>query len=445
MGCAVWHARVFADRSIGDWLLGTGALRVPLVPLCVCGACDAYRGGVRMKKWWIWVCLFVFAVGGNQTAAAVDLERNDEYLLIENFGDVPQAYIPLLRSGVLQQRNIRIEDQYYNVSSEGDVAIVSIVDEYGVLQDQVRHETGLDGPVNVTVMTQTLDGFAFVAQAVDSFQEDALRDSPPMIIHCALDGTETWRYPFEDIYGLCMFNIVCLDTGEIVVAGNDYHTDIDGKTKPETIFMAKISREGELLAQRHLGGSNYDRLYKMIHVPNEGIYAIALTSSRDGTFSASPGGYGQSMVFHVDNDFNVVWQNVYESQWLFDLHDLGDVLIADDGSVAIIGYDGNTLFTQSGWNPDVPFPNSFCNVGDRFFTLYDGDIYEMDSWDKGHFLGTLPQGYFERMHELDDITLIVTRNTKSGPLPEDRDLVYSAFDAAGNFLWRYVAPYTRVQ
>lgn len=418
---------------------------------------DQRKDTTHMRKWYLLliiagVLLMAIPVlcetGAQEKQGGLTLLET--YPPVESVGDVPVELLPMLDQAILYD-GVRIGDRYCVTSTEDHFAIVRIYDLQGTLQNEVRYDIG-EGKTALIVRdaVQTLDGYAVHVSSHERDENGVPHDQPPIIIYCSQDGREIWRYTYENANSHSVISMVCTEQGEIVAAGK-YTVGKSGKNRgPWTVYILKLSRLGDVVAERRYGGSDFDYVSDMVHVPGAGVFALIQSQSKDGTFCASKDGYPQPVIFRMNESLDIVWQRTYDSLHLTDLHACGDALVADGIDIVIIGFDGERINEWSRSSADRP-DLSIAWTGDEGIYAYRrSGIYRMDTWDSGHMFAETPNGYFDSIHAFDDIIIIVTCYSISvylHPLGNtdfaDTDLVYSAFDHDGNLVWRYVVPHYR--
>jgi hypothetical protein len=83
----------------------------------------------------------------------------------------------------------------------------------------------------------------------------------------------------------------------------DNHGDFDG-------WVVLLDHDGALLGQRCIGGSDQERIYSVVSLPNGNGLVAGDTRSPDGDVSMSFGG-GDSWIVEVNASLDIVWQKSY--------------------------------------------------------------------------------------------------------------------------------------
>lgn len=166
--------------------------------------------------------------------------------------------------------------------------------------------------------------------------------------------------------------------------------------------MCVLSRNGALLQEAYLGGSDFDRIDHVAKT-EEGFTVYGTTQSRDGDFPFSSDGYGQSMVAVLDFDLQLKSAEKAE-----------DVLYSE----RIGYYQGKPAY--AGWD-DTPVPMQ--QVPEPVYTA-DGVFDYAGGYVVKHYrsLGVLA---------LLDNPPMMSRTVRY------REVIYTGYSADGTALWQY--------
>lgn len=136
-------------------------------------------------------------------------------------------------------------------------------------------------------------------------------------------GDIVWELSFAYSGRQAYFSdMVELANGDIIITGRWYLTNTDGKA-----FVAKISKDGEVLNQYELQDYRMDMFYSVDIAPDSSIYFVGNTSSY-GTLS------NQVWLRKMDKNLTYIWDRVYtDAEQSFGL----SLEFFDNGDVAIGG------------------------------------------------------------------------------------------------------------
>ncbi len=118
--------------------------------------------------------------------------------------------------------------------------------------------------------------------------------------------------------------------------------DIDG-------FLVKISPSGDTVWTKVLGGSGFDKIFKVKPSANGGCYVIGQTQSNDGFFTGNHG-MGDGFIAKFDNSGNLIFKKCYggsSADILYDLEEnpAGNVVACGES----ISSDGDLAGTGAGY------------------------------------------------------------------------------------------------
>lgn len=312
----------------------------------------------------------------------------------ENYGTVPTEVSRIMDSFLPSGRVIWAKNSYYIISYvvSSYVCTTSVVNRYdykGNLLCQA-HVKGTAGTI------LELDNGSFVAES-DSYLDDLY-----LLTCCNPDGSISWQYHFDnsnDYYIRSLFQ----RNNEIYVFG-EIHPDTENAYRD--ILICRFSMDGLLLQGKHLGGSNFENLDRVLETSN-GFTILGDSQSNDGDFPFSKEGYPVS--FSADISLALEMSNIHLSdhdyETLLGYHN--DMPVYSDNSI-FDAHNTDRLPTERG--PYNAFPYSIRGI----FDFEDGYVIIRDH-------------HFEYYRFSPYMTSYI---------PSYRELIITGYDSSGTPVWQ---------
>ncbi|MFN3940531.1 MAG: hypothetical protein ACK4IY_08075, partial [Chitinophagales bacterium] len=164
-------------------------------------------------------------------------------------------------------------------------------------------------------------------------------------------GNLIWQKCLGGTKAEVLYDLIITGDEEIVAAGTSRSEDGDlsghyGAPSRTDVWLTKLDMDGNLLLQKHFGGSNNDVGYSITEDADGGLVVTGESNSNDLDVSAH---YGTTTVdvwtFKTDSDFNLVWENSAGGS-------------QDDAGRAIIAL-GDTLYIGLGYTKSIDYDVTF--------------------------------------------------------------------------------------
>lgn len=127
------------------------------------------------------------------------------------------------------------------------------------------------------------------------------------------DGNTIWGKAFGGTRIDEALSIVNSSDGGYVMAGLTTSNNGDvsgnhGNTGTFDAWVVKLSKEGNLIWQKTLGGTAYDAILSIIRSGDNGYVLAGMTRSNNGDVSGNHGGERDAWVLKLDESGNLIWQ-----------------------------------------------------------------------------------------------------------------------------------------
>ena len=198
------------------------------------------------------------------------------------------------------------------------------------------------------------------------------------------------------------------------------------------------------------------------YIPGKGVAGSARTQSKDGTFAASPDGYGREVLFLVTENLRLDWHLRVEKDYFTVI----ESIFCDDGIYVLSGKDETTSYRKYNYKGKLTFEEKWARATKRYtfvgnsalglvISEYGDDPQSYRQAEKLIFRNErdivleLPfdEGYVNSVLDMDFGILVVSwkntgiqrdlqYTTASFISPYLHQTVWSAYDTNGNLLWR---------
>ena len=121
-------------------------------------------------------------------------------------------------------------------------------------------------------------------------------------------GKLRWKYTPEEGGGKCVLHMY-QKNGDIYGFG-----ELDPEGEPDDIYIWRISREGELIQELKIGGSDFDRIRRVLETET-GFEIFGRTQSGDGDLPFSQDGHGVDFRLEISPELQVLSKEQFENNY----------------------------------------------------------------------------------------------------------------------------------
>ncbi|GAB3497897.1 hypothetical protein GCM10027341_18680 [Spirosoma knui] len=277
-------------------------------------------------------------------------------------------------------------------------------------------------------VTTTSDGGFVIAGGTSSSDGDVTGDHSTTdywIVKLNSTGGLVWQKTFGGSLNDVAQDIVSTPDGGFAVVGSSMSFDGDVTDNHGYIdfWVLKLNSAGNLIWQKALGGSGYDRAYAITATADGGLVVTGSSDSDDGQVTGNHG-LDDLWVAKLNASGNLVWQ---KSLGGTHFEEGNSLVVTSDGGIVIAGYsaseDGDLLGKRWGADYWIVKLNSAGNL--VWQKTYGGD----DS-DSAKDIKVTPDGGF---------VVIGTTNSSNGDITNPRgyfDLWVLKLNESGNLVWQ---------
>ena len=150
------------------------------------------------------------------------------------------------------------------------------------------------------------------------------------------DGNIIWQKTYGGSDYDKANDIAVTPDGGYIVAGGTYSNDGDVSENQggEDLWVVKLDKDGNIIWQKTYGGSDWESASAMATTPDGGYIVVGWTGSKDGDVSYNHG-TNDFWVVKLDKDGNIIWQRTLGGSNL----DLAqDVAVTPDGGCIVVGW-----------------------------------------------------------------------------------------------------------
>ena len=220
-------------------------------------------------------------------------------------------------------------------------------------------------------------------------------------------------------------NVIETEDGNFILFGNSISTDIEGLPNKGTrdMIILKYDKNGNMLWQKSWGGNKSEVSNNVIETEDGNFILFGDSESTD--IEGLPNkGSNDIIIFKYDKDGNMLWQK----SWGGNKIDVSNNAIeTEDGSIILFGYS---------YSIDIEgLPNKGSN--DAIIIKYDkdGNMLWQKSW------GGSDRDYLINVLETEDGNFILFGRSSSTdieglPNKGSRDMIILKYDKNGNMLWQ---------
>ena len=146
-------------------------------------------------------------------------------------------------------------------------------------------------------------------------------------------GKLRWRYTPEEDGGKCVLHMY-QKNGDIYGFG-----ELDPEGEPDDIYIWRISREGELIQELKIGGSDFDNIRRVLETET-GFEIFGSTQSGDGDLPFSKNGYGVDFRLEISPELQVLSKENFENNYASQIgYHHGQPVFEDSPMLNITGKD----------------------------------------------------------------------------------------------------------
>lgn len=308
---------------------------------------------------------------------------------------------------------------------------------------------GGNGEDQGQALIQTIDhGFVMVGFS-ESYGGD--NDLDVYVVRTDVDGKLLWFQVYDEGFIEHGYDVIETADNGLLIAGDIYNTaqDFPGNAN---VYLIRLDKRGRMLWSRQYGGPRFEQGLGICAVPGGGYAIIGRTKD-------TPSGQDDVLLIRIDENGNELWSRTYGG----DLDDRGTAIVALNDGFAFTGFssnlvggfgndiilyrvdnDGNLiwnevfgtsgneeahdlLFTRDGY---LVLTGSTNNYNDAFVAKYSlsGDLM----WTRTVGGGTFGDEAFAIV-ELDDLSLVIAGRTETSA--SNTDIMLAKLDNNGNLIW----------
>lgn len=150
-------------------------------------------------------------------------------------------------------------------------------------------------------------GFLLAADGHDYYQESGI------LLRCGENGDIRWSTVLPDKSTGAICRLFETPEGDILTVGR-----LSTSYRADDLLLMKFSAEGEQIARRVYGGSDFDSFHDAVYSPKAGLAVLLDTQSCDGdiTTRGETGDrlYPRAMVVSFDEDLQEKWQVIWKPE-----------------------------------------------------------------------------------------------------------------------------------
>ena len=246
-----------------------------------------------------------------------------------------------------------------------------------------------------------------------------------IIVKFDKDGNMVWQKKLGGSNSEYFNSFIQTKDEGVIVIGDFESTDIDGlpnKGRRDAI-MVKYDKDGNLLWQKSLGGNNYDEYYEVLETEDGGLIAFG-TSNSTNIEGITNKGADDVIIIKYDKDGNLLWQKSWGgNSWEY----INDVIQTEDGGFITVG-----SFMSDNIEDIVYTDNE-----DAVIIKYDknGDVVWQKSWGGNEY------EIFSNIMQTKDEGFIITGKSSSTDIEGitnkgTDDAIIVKYDKNGNVIWQ---------
>jgi len=230
-------------------------------------------------------------------------------------------------------------------------------------------------------------------------------------------------------------DVLPLTDGGFLIVGDSYSNDGDvtghhGSSPNSDGWLVRLSRSGNIVWQKSVGGTNHDYFKSVIKTADGNFVAVGSTYSNDGDISGFHGG-NDIWAIKFSGNGNLLWSKAYGGS-------NGDSV----GNIVQTG-DGGYIITGSTWSTD-----GNVNSVTKSFDVWYFKIDRNGNFVWGKTMGNKNNDYGEDIRMLPDSNLVFSVSASqdfagAGDFPPSSPIEFNPWivkiDTAGNVLWKNCA------
>lgn len=302
--------------------------------------------------------------------------NNSGFKSVKEVGQLPESFEKIVADNIFhdvtafEQRVLKTEIIDKNKENRTVSYRVRMMDLYG--NDVVEYTCNADDAYHVTTLTATQDGgFLFVLGFRDYAygQKQWASDNgfSSRVIKCDQFGNLQFDTPLNEIEGYALQ--YCFEKNEKFYFFGEketLETKTTGVVSPTDIYMVILDKNGNLLKNKVIAGTDYDSL-DAAEISGEAFLLSINSQSDDGDFSNSNSkGYGVDWVITVNDELEIIEKKKETGRDVFN-EKIGEK-------------DGVPVYKEDGFlkNYDAGEPNVFIDYGDFYLIVSENitGIYE---------------------------------------------------------------------
>lgn len=297
---------------------------------------------------------------------------NNELKSVKHVGQTPDEFKAIVENNTFKDvtafKNVLLKSEICTADKQSRSVVqqVRMMDLYG--KDLAEYTLSSDDAYHIDTLTATADGgFLFVLGFEDYAYDQNIWASDKgyasHVIKCDKYGNLQFDTPFKNAEGSALR--FCFEKdGRFYLFGTKEtpETNIRGIYSPTDIYMAILDKNGKILKNRCIAGSDYDNLRFVEISGNHFILSIS-SQSDDGDFAGSnSNGYGVSWIVEINDELEII-----EKIILADRDYFFDERLGEKDGVPIC--ESNPIFN----NFDAGSPQAFIDYGDFYMIVSENN------------------------------------------------------------------------
>jgi uncharacterized delta-60 repeat protein len=246
-----------------------------------------------------------------------------------------------------------------------------------------------------------------------------------IIVKFNASGDKVWAKNYGGSGGEAFSSVTPAPDGGFVAVGHSSSTTGDFPATQDSVdaIIVKFNAIGNKVWAKSYGGHNEDRFRSVTSTPDGGFVAVGHSSSTNGDFPATKGGYSDAIIVKLDASGDKVWAKSYGGSG-YDHFD--SVTPIPDGGFVAAGDSSST-------NGDFPATKGYIDAIIAKFNANGNNIWAKNcggsSIDRFRSVTSTPDGGF---------VAVGHSSSTNGDFPAtkgDYDAIIAKFNANGNKVW----------
>ena len=251
---------------------------------------------------------------------------------------------------------------------------------------------------------QTADGGYIVTGVSNSVGGDITNNhggTDAWVIKLSEDGMLEWEKSLGGSNTDRLFKIILASDGGYILAGysDSNDGDLTENSGDQDLWIVKLNTEGEIVWQNSLGGSSVDAAWSVQAISNGGYILTGTTNSIDGDVTMNQGG-NDVWVLELSSTGDLVWQKTYGGE----AEDRGrEIQLTSDGGYVLVA-------SSSSLGGDIQNP---INTGSGYIDYWALKISSTGSIEWERLMGGSGQDVAASIKETEDGGFIIGGSSNS--------------------------------